>query len=386
MEYRTLGRTGKQVSLLSLGCMRLPEDDEVGAQVVRRAAELGINYFETSNWYCESRSEIKVGMGLKGLGSTELAEVRDKVFISTKVKIAPTVTGDDVRRAFEDSLKRLEVDRVDFYQVWDFKWDDYEAVMKKGGGLDTIEALRDEGLIGHIGMTSHESNEHVIELLDTGRFESVTLSYHLLNREKEPVIEYAAERGIGVVIMTPLAGGLLATPSDVLAKLVSPSTGNAAGALRFVMSNPHVSTVPSGMTSVAEVEENVRTWADFKPLSAQELSDLAARLDEYSALGRQFCTACNYCMPCPSGVKIPRLFGIRNRYTVFGLKDSATRSYRRMTEGLPDACTECGECETKCPNGIPIIRQLKEVAAMFEHTPARMGEHKSARMGEGDRD
>lgn len=379
MEYRSLGRTGKQVSLLSLGCMRLPENDDEGAKVVRRAAELGINYFETSNWYCDSRSEIKVGMGLKGL--------RDKVFISTKLKIGPAVTGDDVRRAFEDSLKRLEVDRVDFYQLWDFRWDDHEAVMKKGGGLDTIEALRDEGLIGHIGMTSHESNEHVIELLDTGRLESVTLSYHLLNREVEPVIEYAGERGIGVVIMTPLAGGLLATPSDVLAEMVgAQNTSNAAGALRFVMSNPHVSTVPSGMTTVAEVEENVRTWADFKALSAQELTDLAVRLDEYSALGKQFCTACNYCMPCPSGVKIPKLFGIRNRYTIFGLQDSATRSYHRMTEGLPDACNECGECEVKCPNGIPIISQLKEVAEMFGPTPARMGEPTPARMGEGVRD
>jgi len=237
LEYRSLGRTGKKVSLLSLGCMRLPEDDDEGAKVVRRAAELGINYFETSNWYCESRSEIKVGRGLKGL--------RDNVCSSTKVKVGPAVTGDDVRRAFEDSLKRLEVDRVDFYQVWDFRWDDHEAVMKKGGGLDTIEALRDEGLIGHIGMTSHESNEHVIELLDTGRFESVTLSYHLLKREVEPVIEYAGERGIGVVIMTPLAGGLLATPSEVLVELAgSRNSSNAASALRFVMSNPHVSTSP----------------------------------------------------------------------------------------------------------------------------------------------
>jgi len=120
------------------------------------------------------------------------------------------------------------------------------------------------------------------------------------------------------------------------------------------------------MTTVAEVEENVRTWADFTPLSAQELSDLSAALDQYSALGKQFCTGCGYCKDCPSGVKIARLFGIRNRYVVFGMHEWATRAYRRITEGLPDACTECGECEAKCPNGIPIIRQLKEVAEMFE--------------------
>lgn len=360
MEYRELGRTGKKVSLLSLGCMRLPEDGEEGAKVVSRAVNLGINYFETSNWYCHGRSEIMVADGVKGR--------RDKVYVSTKIKIAPATTGDDVKRAFEGSLKRLQVDRVDFYQVWDCKWEDYDAVMKKGGGLDTIEKLRDEGLIGHIGLTSHETNERVIEMLDTGRLESVTLSYHLLNREKEPVIEYAASRGIGVVIMTPLAGGLLATPSEILSQLVpGRHAGSAAAALRFVMSNPHVSTVPSGMTSVSEVEENVRTWADFKPFSSDELSELMKSLDEYQALGRQFCTGCKYCMPCPSGVKISRLFRIRNYYKVFGLRDWATRSYRNMDPaGLPENCTECGECEPKCPNDIPIIAQLKEVAEMFE--------------------
>ena len=360
MEYRELGRTGKKVSLLSLGCMRLPEDDDEGAQVVRRAAELGINYFETSNWYCESRSEIKVGRGLKGF--------RDKVFISTKVKIAPGTTGDDVKRAFEESLKRLETDRVDFYQLWDFRWPDYEPVMQKGGGLDTIEKLRDEGLIGHIGMTSHETNERVIEMLNTGRLESVTLSYHMLNRDVEPVIEYAGERGISVVIMNPLAGGLLATPSEIISELVpGQHPSNAAAAFRFVMSHPYVSTVPSGMTSVAEIEENVRTWADFKPFTEDERNALVQALEEYQALGKQFCTACNYCMPCPNEVKIPRLFNMRNYYKVFGLRDWATRAYQRMKpESLPQNCTECGECESKCPNNIPIISQLKEVAEMFE--------------------
>jgi len=360
VEYRKLGRTGKRVSLLSLGCMRLPDDDEEGAQIVSRAVDLGINYFETSNWYCEGRSEIKVAMGIKGR--------RDSVCISTKCKMAPGTTGDDVKRNFEESLKRLEVDRVDFYQVWDFRWADYDAVMQNGGGLDTLEKLRDQGLIQHIGMTSHETNERVIELLDTGRLESVTLSYHLLSREKEPVIEYAAKRGIGVVIMNPLGGGLLATPSEIIAELVpGRHTSNAAAALRFVMSNPHVSTMPSGMTAISEVEENVRTWAEFKPLTSQELAELVYALDEYKTLGDQFCTTCNYCMPCPNGVKIPRLFRIRNYCKVFGLRDWALRLYRRMdADALPDNCNECGECEAKCPNNIPIISQLKEVAAMFE--------------------
>lgn len=358
LEYRTLGKTGKKLSLLSLGCMRLPEDDEEGAQVVRRAAELGINYFETSNWYCDYRSEIKVRMGLKGL--------RDKVCISTKSKINPGTTADDVKRNFEESLKRLGVDRVDFYQIWDFKWPDYEPVMEFG--FDALEKLRDEGLIGHIGLTSHETNECVIQMLDTGRIESITLPYNMLDRRVEPVIEYASERGIGVVIMTPLAGGLLAVPSDVLRELVpGQHASNAAGALRFVMSNPHVTTVPSGMTRVSDVEENVETWKSFKPLTADEIAQLVAGMEHYQALGKQFCTGCAYCMPCPQGIRIPRLFGVRNYYKIFGLRDWALGRYRRIpAEMLPENCTECGECEPRCPNNIPIIAQLKEVVEMFK--------------------
>jgi predicted aldo/keto reductase-like oxidoreductase len=273
LEYRNLGRTGKKVSLLSLGCMRLPEDDEEGAQVVSRAVDLGINYFETSEWYCDNRSEIKVGMGIKGR--------RDKVYISTKTKVNPDTTGDAVKRAFEGSLDRLGVDRVEFYQIWDFRWPEKDAVLEKGGALDVLEKLRDEGLIGHIGITSHESNEHITEMLNTGRAESVTLSYNMLNRTVEPVIRYAAERGIGVVIMTPLAGGLLVTPSDVLSELLpGRSASRAAMALTFVMSNPWVSTVPSGMTSVAEVEENVRTWAEFEPFAPEELDQAVRALDD----------------------------------------------------------------------------------------------------------
>lgn len=358
LEYRELGQTSKEISLLSLGCMRLPEDDEEGALVVRRAAEMGINYFETSNWYCDGRSEIKVGMGLQGL--------RDQVYISTKSKINPGMTADDIKRNLEESLKRLGVDRVDFYQIWDFRWPDYDPVMEFG--FDTLEDLRDEGLIGHIGMTSHETNERVIEMMSTGRLESFTLPYHMLSRRVEPAIDYAGRHGIGVVAMTPLAGGLLATPSDVIRELVpGQHPSNAAAALRFVMSNPNVITVPSGMTSVSEVEENVRTCAEFRPYTQDEMLSLTCGLEEYQALGKQFCTSCRYCMPCPHGVKIAGLFNIRNYYKVFGMRDWAVGRYKNMdAEGLPGNCIECGECESKCPNRIPIIAQLKEVAEMFK--------------------
>ncbi|MBP6963179.1 MAG: aldo/keto reductase [Armatimonadetes bacterium] len=340
--------------------MRLPEDDEQAASVVSRAIDLGVNYLETSEWYCESRSEIKVGIGVRGR--------RDQVYISSKSKVNPETTQDDTLRAFERSLKRLGVDRVDFYQVWDYKAAEFDAVTKKGGALDLLERLKSDGLIGHIGFTSHETNEELVRMIDTGRFESCTLSYHMLNRTVEPVIEFARERGLGVVCMTPLAGGLLATPSDVLRELLPGQYSSmAASALAFVLSTPGITTAPSGMTSVAEVEANVAAIKSFAPMSHEERAAAVRALEEYSVLGQRFCTGCGYCQPCPSGVRIPRLFGMRNYYQVFGLEEWARqRALKIPPDKGPWACTECGECEPKCPHGIPIVQQLKEVAALIE--------------------
>jgi hypothetical protein len=340
--------------------MRLPGDDEEGAEIVRRAADLGINYFETSIGYVGGRSEVMVGMGVKNC--------RDKVYVSTKSNVLVGSTPDDLKRNFYLSLDRLQMDRLDFYQVWDYRTPEYEDVMKKGGGLDTIEKLKAEGLIDHIGLTTHVSNDEIIRLLDTGRFESVTISYHMMKRDHEPVIRYAAEKGIGVVIMNPLGGGMLAAGSDAFSRLVpGRSLSGVAVALSFLMTDPRISTIPSGMTSVAEVEENVRIWADFRPFTHEEHSDLLAGIEKYQELGREYCTACGYCMPCPNGVNIPRLFQIRNYRDVFGMRDWADRMYRKIKPTmLPENCTECGECEGKCPNGIPIIKQLKEVAEMFK--------------------
>lgn len=340
--------------------MRLPNDDDEAAEVVSRAIDLGINYMETSEWYCENRSEIKVGLGIKGR--------RDEVYVSTKSKVEPATTQDDTMRAFEGSLRQLGVDRVDFYQVWDYKADAFDAVTRKGGALDLLERLKSEGLIGHIGFTSHEKNEELVRLIDTGRFESCTLSYHVLNRTVEPVIEYAHRKGMGVVCMTPLAGGLLATPSDVLRELLpGQHPSMAASALAFVLSNPGITTAPSGMTTVAEVQQNAASVESFRQMSEDERLSMIRALDEYTVLGSKFCTGCNYCQPCPSDVKIPRLFRMRNYYKLFGLREWAQRVANRIEPGKgPWACTECGECETKCPNDIPIIEQLKEVASIIE--------------------
>jgi predicted aldo/keto reductase-like oxidoreductase len=339
--------------------MRLPDDEE-GARIVRRAAELGINYFETSEGYCGGRSEIKVGMGLAGR--------RESVYISTKATMRPGTTADEIKRRIEASLKRLGTDYIDFYQVWDYRASDYETVVKKGGALDVLEDIKAQGVIHHIGVTSHDTNEEIKRLLDTDRFESVTLSYHMLKRVHEPLIEYAASKQIGVVIMTPLAGGLLATPSEIITELIpGQHHSTASAALSFVMSNPFVSTIPSGMKSIEEVEDNVRTWIEFQPLTSDERTQLIRSLEEYQSLGEKFCTQCGYCMPCNNGIDISRLFKIYNMYRIFGLREWAIRAYQKINaKSSIDRCTECGQCEAKCPNNIPIIKQLKEVAKQFE--------------------
>ncbi|MHB1458516.1 MAG: aldo/keto reductase [Armatimonadota bacterium] len=360
MEYRELGLTGKKLSVLSLGCGRLPTDDEEAGALVSRAIDLGINYLEGCWAYCDQRCEQKIRIGVKGK--------RDKVYISTKSEIKPETTADDLKQCFEESLKRLDVDYVDFYQTWGYNASAWDAMMKPGGALDVLEDYRSQGLIHHIGMTSHETNENVLTGLKTGRFESATIIYNMLDRSKEPVIEYAAENGIGIVVMVPLAGGLLATPSHILSELTpGQQSSTVETSLRFLLSNLHITTIPSGMTNIPELEENFRICDSYRPFTPEEMTASIKSLEEYNALGKQFCTGCRYCMPCPSGVDIPGLFQIRNYNKVFGLVDWAERAYKALDAAtLPSNCTECGQCEEKCPNNIQIIDQLKEVSSIFD--------------------
>ncbi|MGQ9629668.1 MAG: aldo/keto reductase [bacterium] len=362
MQYRQLGNTGIKVSVLGFGCMRLPQkdgavDEEEAIRMLRRAYELGVNYFDTAYVYHGQTSEVILGRAIKSMP-------RDKIYISTKNHIQND-SSKEWRGRLETSLKRLDTDYIDLYLFHGINWKLYQENIKLPN-FPMREALRakEEGLIRHISFSFHDTPENLIKLIDTGDFETVTLQYNILDRSNEGGIAYAKEKGMGVIVMGPVGGGRLGAPSEAIQKLIPGGVKSTAEmALRFVLSNPNVSVALSGMSTMKQLEENVVTASHTEALSAEERRRVEEMLEENKRLADLYCTGCNYCMPCPNGVDIPGNFRIMNYFRVYGLKEYAQRQYNgklREDDKWANACLECGECEPKCPQNIPIIKQLKE--------------------------
>ncbi|MFW6133297.1 MAG: aldo/keto reductase [Planctomycetota bacterium] len=363
MQYRTLGRTGLKVSQLGFGAMRLPMtgegdearvDDEKAIPMIHRAFEAGVNYIDTAVMYCKGDSQRAVGEALKGW--------RDKVVVSTKNH----EYADEKKwwRHLEDSLRLLQVESIDVYNHHGVNWNKYTELLEPKTSKWMLKA-RDQGLVKHICCSFHDGNDALMKLVDTGYPESITLQYNLLDRRLAEGIAYAREKGIGVVVMGPVGGGRLGADSDVLKRMVPGIERVPELALRFVLANPNVTMALSGMSTMQHVEENVATADDEVILSDDDKAALAEHLERLDKMAELYCTGCKYCLPCPQNVEIPRIFSAYNMGRVWGLWDEARKSYRRIARNeklgnQADACVDCGQCEDKCPQNIPIRKQLKE--------------------------
>ena len=371
MQYTEYGSTGDRVSRLGYGLMRLPMVDdhvdmELSVALIRKAIELGVNYLDSAEGYCNSESQIAFGKGIKGL--------RDKVFVSTKNGYKGE-SGDEWRKRLDTSLERIDVDYIDFYHSHGLSWDQYQNMLGKGGAMERFRKAKEEGLIRHMCYSCHDSPENMIKLIDTGEFDGMLCQYNLLDRKNEPAIAHAHEKGMGIVIMGPVAGGRLVPPSDQIQNMVSGAKSTPEVAIRFVLSNPNVTIALSGMNSMDMVAENAATGGKEEPLTAAERQNVLDALEETKNLSDLYCTGCGYCMPCPNDVDIPGNFSAMNYYKVWGLEEHAREQYKRLgrkkknrrdetsVEAWAAACLECGECEPKCPQDIPIIEQLKETHA-----------------------
>jgi predicted aldo/keto reductase-like oxidoreductase len=370
MRYRPFGSTGAKVSALGFGAMRLPMtpdgehvDEDQAIPVIQRALELGVNYIDTAPYYCKAESEVVLGKAIKGW--------RDRIHVSTKCPVDDEDMTGRLRYWLEKSLRKLDVEVIDFYHMWGINWEEYAGKIDvPGGPLDDARKAKEEGLIRHISFSFHDTPENLIRLIDTGNFESMTVQYNLLDRANEQAISYAAEKGLGVVIMGPVGGGRLGESSPEILKLLPSGTASTPElALRFVLSHPGVRVALSGMSTISMVEENAATASREEPLSTQEREAIAAAMDRLSALAELYCTGCQYCMPCPNDVNIPENFKYMNYYRVYRLEEYAREAYARLgtqgnfVKGLKaDACIQCAECESKCPQHLPIVKQLEEVA------------------------
>lgn len=365
MSYKKFGNTPYKISRLGFGAMRLPMlpdgnvDFDKAAQIIRYAIENGVNFIDSHHFYHNGQSEEAIGRAIKGFP-------REKLIIQTKIGMYNNYTDKQCWQLLESALKKLNTDYIDFYLTHSLRWESYLQYNKQFLKF-TQKALKQK-LIRYIGFSVHDSVENIKKIINTGEFSTMTIQYNILYRENGEAIALANEKGMGVVVMGPVGGGLFGNPNEELTEWLGLKEESTASlALRFVLSNPNVHVAISGMSTLQQVIENINTVSNFVPLNKKDLKKLDSIIQSRKKLLDLYCTGCRYCMPCPHNVNIPANFHWYNVANIYGVRNKAIEKYFSMKpEERAISCKECGECEEKCPQKIPIRKKLKEVANYFE--------------------
>lgn len=373
MQYRKCGSLDFEVSALGFGCMRLPIvdgnsaniDEEEAIKLIRYAIDNGVNYIDTAYPYHQGNSEFVVGKALKD-------GYREKVKLATKLPVWEVKEYADFDRLLNEQLKKLQTDYIDFYLLHALNKDSWKKV-KDLGVLEWLGKAVADGRIKHPSFSFHDTLDVFKDIVDSYDWDMCQIQFNYMDTEYQAGLEglkYAGSKGIAVVIMEPLRGGKLAknVPADVKAAFDASGIKRtpAAWALRWIWNFPEVSTVLSGMGAMEEVQENIATAAEAKPLSLtdEELATIEKVKEIYQQRIKVNCTECGYCQPCPSDVKIPQVFRMYNELSMYET-DEPKRGYKGMIDRGEDAskCVECGQCESACPQNLSIIEELKHAHA-----------------------
>ena len=333
MEYRILGKTRLQISRLGFGGIPIQKIDAKGTKVlIDELICQGVNFIDTARGY--TVSEEYLGYALRG--------VRDKFVLATK---SMARTADAMARDIDISLHNLGTDYIDLYQIHNPGAKDLETVIAEGGALEALQAAKAAGKIGHIGITLH-SVELFERALELPWVETVMFPYNIVETQGEELIARCAEKNIGFICMKPLAGGAI---------------DDAHIAMRFIVSNPHVSVVIPGMADTEEIAQNVQAVGNTAALSEAEKVKVQAIREQ---LGTNFCRRCNYCAPCTVGINIPAVFLFEGYFSRYDLKQWAASRYATLGKTASD-CIGCGDCESRCPYSLPIRQMLGDVAKVM---------------------
>ncbi|HUT61496.1 MAG TPA: aldo/keto reductase [Phycisphaerae bacterium] len=358
MLRKPYGRTGKELTVIGCGGMRFaePEKIDANAEVVLHAYERGINYFDTAPGYCKDHSEEIVGAAVKQMAPGTF-------YVSTKCS---SESGSKLTESLERSLKRLNVEKIDFFHIWCVVT--LDQWKRRGEAVKAALKAKEQGLVEHVAISSHLPGNELKGVLAEGHFEGVTLGYSAINFPyRQEAVESAGRMGLGVVAMNPLGGGLIPQNPERLDFLRGPNDGTVVdAALRFVVSSPHITTALVGFTTKQHVDEAVSAVEDFQPYPPEHFERMKGSIIEAFD---DLCTGCGYCLPCPQEVQIPKLMDAYNHLLLGGNRDSM-RSRLKWHWGLsPEAaaaCSMCGECEDKCTQHLPIRERMKLISEIDE--------------------
>ncbi|MCL2007944.1 MAG: aldo/keto reductase [Treponema sp.] len=369
MIYRDFGKTGIKVPALGFGCMRLPMtekdgkqmvDDELATPLMKRAVELGINFFDTHWFYCNFDSQRAVGAALHS--------IRDKVHLSSKIMLHLIEKPEDFIDYLRRALDLMQLEYIDFYHFPALSYKTYQDKVLGLKLIDQAEKAKSIGLMRHLSMSFHSDVDKMHELIDTGAFSTLLGQYNIVDRRNEDIFAYAKSKGLGTMVMGPLMGGALSDGGQQFLECMGSGASSATEmALRFVWGHPGVDMVLSGMNTLQELEENVRYAENADSIPGEERQALIERSHELKELNDLYCTNCNYCHVCPEKISIGWIFTQYLRHKIWGLDESVRK---RLASGIiwnnvrykgPEACTECGLCLNACPQKINIPSELKRV-------------------------
>jgi len=375
MQYRKFGKLDWKVSALGFGAMRLPTTDKDPAHIdepeafkmIRYAIDHGVNYLDTAYLYHMGNSERVVGKALKN-------GYREKMKLATKIPYRSVETAADFDRILNEQLTKLDTPKIDFYLLHGQNAQGWPK-LRDLGILKWAEKAMASGRIGGLGFSFHDKLELFKEIIDAyDNWSLAQIQYNFMDVENQAGrkgVEYAASKGVALVVMEPIRGGLLAKePPEAVAKLWKTSPREwtrAEWALQWVWDQPEVALALSGMSTMDQVVENVASAARSGPgkLSSDDLAFVDRIREAYRALSPIPCTACGYCQPCPSGVLIPDIFRLYNEAVMYGDMSIAKFRYAGpmgiKPEQRADQCVECATCEEACPQKVTVIDWLKKV-------------------------
>ena len=372
MEKRKLENLGIETSLLGFGCMRFPVtaegkiDEPEAERMLDKAIAAGVNYIDTAYPYHNGDSEPFVGRVLKKYD-------RHSFYLATKLPCWNVSKKEDAERIFEEQLTRLQTDYIDFYLMHALSGDSFRK-MAELGVVEVLERLKAEGRIKYLGFSFHDSYEAFEEILCYRDWDFCQIQLNYMDAESQAGLKgyrLTEERNVPLVIMEPVKGGSLAAfAEDITGKFraLDPEASVASYALRWVGSLPNVKVVLSGMSTMEQVEDNLKTFTDFRSLSDEEtktIDDIVALIRSRVQNG---CTACRYCMPCPAGVDIPGNFRVWNTYHMYQNYNVVKNSWEKNLGDEKQAknCIKCGKCEKACPQKLHIREDLEKVQADME--------------------